>query len=263
MIGAANASRERTPYWQTIEPVALPFGVPPRREVPRFDERGLGEQLRHSTDADTLYRRTLAAASMRDSLSIGALKAAVAHADDRIRLTAYQMVDAKVTRLNREIQRLEAGIERLEGVPDGGSGVGPGDGPGDGASAHERSTAWLQVAANYRELLTLEEAEPVARRQLLDKACAAAARAVEALPTSRSAHFMHGRLALLNGDLVAADASLERAVELGMSRDTVAPRLAESAFVARDFPRVRELLAGIDPAHRTWPPLRQVAEQWT
>ena len=249
-IGAANASRERAPRWTTIEPVALPFAAPARRAVPRHDVRGLGEQLRHSTDVDALYRRVLAAASMPDALSVGALQAAIAHPDDRVRLTAYQTLDAKVSRLNLEIQRLEAGIERLEELAD------------DPAAARELSNAWLQVTANCRELLTLEEAEPVARRQLLDKAADAATRAARARPTSAGAHYALGQVALQRGDLAAADAFLARALKLGMSIDTVAPRLAESAFAARDYPRVRALLGRIGPAHLAYPPLRDVAEQW-
>ena len=242
----AGTDRGEASWWRTIEPVALPFTAPAHRPVPRHDRRGLGEQLRHSDDLDTLYRRVLAAASMRDALSIGALKTAVAHPDDRIRLSAYQTVDTKVTALNVEIQRLEAAIDRLD----------------ETAAARERSNAWLQVATNYRELLTLEEGEPVARRQLLSRARAAAGRAVAALPTNRNAHYTLGRLALLEGDLACADAALGRAIELGMSPDTVAPRLAESAFAARDFARVAALLEAVSPAHRAHPPLRQVAEYW-
>lgn len=253
-IGLANSRRGRTDHWQTIDPIGLPFAPPAPRPVPHHDTRGLDEQLRHSRDVDTLYRRVLAAASMRDALSIGALKRAVGHEDDRVRLTAYQTIDTKVTRLNREIQRLEAGVERLADRTGAGS--------ADPVAARERSTAWLQIAANYRELLTLEEAEPVARRQLLDKASTAARRAVAARPDNRSAHYTLGQLALLRGDLPLADAALERAIALGMSPDTVAPRLAESAFLARDFARARRLMAGIDPAHRAYPPMRALAEHW-
>ena len=67
---------------------------------------------------------------------------------------------------------------------------------------------------------------------------------------------------MLAGHTGLADAALEASLALGMSNDTVAPRLAESAFAARDFERVRALLAGIDPAHRAYPPLRAVAEHW-
>ncbi len=245
----ANAIGERAPYWRLSAPVALPFSAPPRRTVRPVDGRGLGERLRHATPADTdaVYRRLLAAASMRDSLSVGALRAGVRHPDDRLRLTAYQTLDAKATRLNREIQRLEAGIERLDERADG---------------ARARSAAWLSVAANYRELLTLEEDEPVARRQLLERAVAAANRAVEARPSNRNAHLVLGRVRQMAGEHELARASFERAVELGMAPDTVAPRLAECAFARREFGRVREILAGVGDAHRAYPPLAAVAEYW-
>lgn len=197
----------------------------------------------YSDNDDDLYRKVLSAGSIRASLSVATFKQAMRHKDERIRLTAYKMLDRKVSELNRQIQQLEAH------VADEGS--------------RETSNAWLQIASNYWELLTLEKGEPVARQQLLDKAGSAAIQAVAALPINRNAHFILGRVSLLQGDTRRANVAFRRARALGMPTDKVMPYLAEAAFMRHDFKQVRELLQQLDPAIRAYPPLSHVAEYWS
>jgi len=233
-----------TPYWRFTDRARLPF-VPPRgRAVGAFDGRGIAEQLRHDGDADALYRKVLAAGRMPSALAVDALVSAVRHPDERIRLTAYQTLDRKVSALDAEIQRLEAEA---------------GDQARDG---RERSDTWLQIASNYWELLTLEQGEPVAREQLLGKAFDAALRAVAIRSDNRNAHFTLGRIALRQGSTARARVAFERATALGMPRETTLPWLAEAAFDAREFGRIGPLLGGIDDAFAAYPPLAAVTEQW-
>lgn len=244
-LGMRNAiERHReTVYWQFTHNPELPFTTPIGRKVDKLDSRGFAEQLTFDGDADDLYRKVLAAGRMRSALSVDALNAAIKHSDERIRLTAYQTLDRKVTRLNGDIERLERVAASVEG--------------------RERSDTWLQIASNYWELLTLEQGEPVARAQLLDKAGAAATRAIEVRYDNRNAHFTLGRVLLRQNKPRHARVVFKRALKLGMPSESVLPYLAEAAFAQRDFARVSQLLQGLDSAFKRYPPLRQLAEQWT
>lgn len=236
--------RHRDPdYWQFTENAELPFTTPVGRPVKGLDSRSLREQVVFSTDKEALYNKVLAAGRIRASLSVETLKEAVRHSDERIRLTAYQTLDKKISALNRAIQQLEQEVKAREG--------------------DERSNTWLQIASNYWELLTLEQDEPVAKKQLLEKAAAAASYAIKISPDSRNAHFVLGRIALLQRNPALASKAFARSIELGMPREKAVPYLAEAAFDQRDFPAVRSLLKSIDPAFTRYPPLAQVAEYWT
>jgi len=238
----AIGRHRETVYWAFTDNPVLPFTIPTGRAAAPIDGRGVVERLRHDADADALYRQVLAVGRMRHSLSIDALSSAVGHHDERIRLTAYQTLDRKVSGLNAAIQRLESAAADHDG--------------------HEQSDTWLQIASNYWELLTIEQGEPVAREQLLGKAAAAALRAIVVRPDNRNAHFTFGRICLRRGEPVKARVAFERATALGMPGETTLPYLAEAAFDARELHRVRPLLDGIDEAFLGYPPLREVAAQW-
>lgn len=236
--------RHREPdYWQTTPRAELPFTTPKGRVATKVDSRGFTEHLLYSKDNDDLYRKVLAAANIQTALSVTTLKQAMRHPDERIRLTAYKTLDKKVSDLNREIQSLEKRVVTSD--------------------TKESSNTWLQIASNYWELLTIERGEPVARKQLLKKASEAAIQAVAVLPINRNAHFLLGRVSLMQGDTRRAKVALERSMALGMPNDKVLPQLAEAAFMVRDYRKVKELLSKLDPATRSYPPLSNVSEYWT
>ncbi|MGQ7847437.1 hypothetical protein ACUNV4_23305 [Granulosicoccus sp. 3-233] len=236
--------RKRVPdHWIVTRRAELPFTTPQGRQVTRIDSRGFEEHLMYSSDNDDLYRKVLSAANIPASLSVSTFKTAMRHTDERIRLTAYNMLDRKVTELNRQIQQLE------RQVADGNS--------------RQMSNTWLQIASNYWELLTLEKDEPVARKQLLSKAADAAIQAIVAMPINRNAHFLLGRVSLLQGDMRRANVAFQKARALGMPADKVMPYLAEAAFMRHDFKQVRSLLQQLDPAIRAYPPLSHVSEYWS
>jgi len=235
-------------YWQFTKNAELPFTAPLGRQVARTDSRGFAEQVTYSDNPDQLYKKVLAASNIRNALSIGALKTAIKHSDDRIRLTAYQTIDKKVTQLNKEIQKLEGSARGQRAI---------------GQGAKDQSNTWLQIASNYWELLTLEKDEPIAREQLLKKASEAAINAVRILPTNRNAHFTLGRIALLqNKDRMAAVA-FERAMALGMPAEKAMPYRAEAAFQARDFNKVAESINQVEESFKAYPPLCHLAGYWS
>jgi len=242
--GSIANGRYRVPeFWQITRNVDLPYTAPLNRLHAKLDSRGIAEQLLFDQETDEVYKKVLSSRNIRNSESADVLKSAVAHPDERVRLTAFQAMDKKVSSLNRDIQRLEREAERSSGK-------------------QNKTATQLQIATNYLELLTLEDDEPVARAQLLDKAASAALQAITFTPKNPNAHFLFGRVALAQGENKRAMTAFGQAIKFGMSKDKVLPYQAEAAFKARDFDQVKDSLNSIDRAFTAYPPLRQVAEYW-
>lgn len=239
----SNNRHEDKVYWQFTKNAELPFTAPIGREVSKPDSRGFVEQITYSDNPDALYKKVLAAGNIKNSLSVGALKNAIKHSDDRIRLTAYQTLDKKVTHLNKQIQKLEQ-VARGQGAKD-------------------QSNTWMQIASNYWELLTLERDEPIAREQLLKKASEASINAVRILPTNRNAHFTLGCIALQQHKYRMASVAFDRAMALGMPAEKAMPYRAEAAFHARDFEKVAESINQIEDSFKAYPPLCHLARYWS
>ena len=229
-------------FWHYTSNADLPFAAPIDRPLPKLDSRGFMEQLLFDKETDQIYNKVAATRHIRDSQSAPLLKTAVGHENERIRLVAYQLLDKKINRLNKEILRLESDARRASGTG--------------------KSNIHLQIANNYWELLTIEEDEPVARRELLSKAENHAAQALAIAPGNVNAQFVLGQIYLKQNENDKANKAFMRAVELGMSKDKVLPYIAEAAFVKRDFKLLRSTMKAIDPAFKSYPPFSQVIEFW-
>lgn len=229
-------------FWQFTDNTELPFATPVGRSVPQLDNRGFIEQLAFDTDTERLYNKVVASRNIRDSQSGPILKSAVRHSNERIRLVAYQMLDRKTNKLNKEIQRLSAVAQR--------------------SNKNSQSSINLQIANNYWELLTLEGDEPVAKEQLLVNAESYATLAIEQQPNNVNAQFLLGQILLKQSFTAKAVLAFEQAQLHGMPKDKVIPYLAEAAFIERDFKMLRELLTQLDPAFTTYPPFSNVVEHW-
>ena len=152
------------------------------------------------------------------------------------------MLDKKVSQLNHEIQRLEGEANRASGTG--------------------KANLHLQIANNYWELLTLEEDEPVARKELLAKASAHAESAVELEHTNVNVHFLIGQLSVKQNDPERAYGAFETSMQLGMPSDKALPYMAEAAFSQRNFRKLRTLVNDISPAFRNYPPMSKVVKYW-
>lgn len=229
-------------FWQFTDNADLPFAAPVGRPIPRLDSRGFIEQLSFDSNAEKLYNKVVASRHIRDSQSGPILKSAVKNPNERIRLVAYQMLDKKVSSLNKEIQRLETEANRATGL--------------------SKSNIHLQITNNYWELLTLEGDEPVAREQLLSKAEHHTNEALQLQPDSINAHFLLGQISLKQGSTIKATQAFDQAQKHGMSKDKVIPYIAEAAFIERDFKKLREILKNLNPAFKSYPPFSNVVEYW-
>jgi tetratricopeptide (TPR) repeat protein len=238
----ARSKHDAYEYWQFTNNAELPFAAPIDRPLPKLDSRGFIEQLQFDSETDKLYNKVAAAKNIRNTESGPVLKSAVGHSNERIRLVAYQMLDKKVNQLNKEIQRLEGEVTRTEGTA--------------------RAGLHLQIANNYRELLTLEDDEPVARQELLTKAADHARIAAEYEPANANAHFIIGQLAIKQDEPEEAITAFEKSMQLGMPGDKALPYIAEAAFLQRNFRRLKSAINEISPAFRNYPPMSKVVEYW-
>jgi len=238
----AKHRHKETVFWQFTNNTDLPFAAPIGRAHPRLDSRGFIEQLAFDTDTESLYNKVVASRHIRDSQAAPILKSAVEHSNERIRLVAYQMLDKKVNGLNKEIQRLENEAKSASGLG--------------------KSNIHMQIANNYWELLTLEGDEPVAREQLLASAASHASQSLESQPRSVNANFLLGQISLKQGDTEKATAAFVMAERLGMPTEKVVPYIAETAFIDRDFSRLRKVVSELNPAFRAYPPFSNVVEFW-
>jgi len=238
----ARSKHQTNEYWQYTDNADLPFAAPIDRPLPKLDSRGFIEQLSFDSETDKLYNKVAGAKNIRNTQSGPILKSAVGHSNERVRLVAYQMLDKKVTQLNKEIQRLEDEADRTTG-----SGK---------ANLH------LQIANNYWELLTLEDDEPVARKELLSKASAHAETAADIQPANVNAQFLIGQLSVKQNDPERAISAFETSMQLGMPGDKALPYIAEAAFMQRNFRKLRTVVREISPAFRNYPPMSNVVEYW-
>jgi len=98
-------------------------------------------------------------------------------------------------------------------------------------------------------------------RNAADQADGFAAAALEHDPADAALWRLRGRLAIARLDLDGAETMLQRAIDCGFPRDRMLPWLAETAYLRRDFARVRTLLAEID-SRATTPTLSAVLDFW-
>lgn len=159
---------------------------------------------------------------------------------DDVRLLAYGLLDAREKALDARIHEAKGRIST--------------------ATDEERVSLLRQLAELYWELVY----RGIAQGSLLQHAIREARRfSNEALAldaTDASAWALHGRLLLLEGDCVAAEKSFTEAMKLGLAESRVWPYLAELAFVARDYPRVRQIMSTMN--HQSADALSAVSSFW-
>jgi hypothetical protein len=121
-----------------------------------------------------------------------------------------------------------------------------------------RAAIQRRLAAESWELARSGVAEGDCLVHALDAAREHAHDAVAADPDCPSSWLILGRVELRRGAAAPAETALARAVERGLAPATVAPYLAEAAYVDRRFAATRALLAGT-----TDPALARIARYWS
>jgi Flp pilus assembly protein TadD len=172
--------------------------------------------------------------------SIGPLRLALKHPDEDVRLVAHTILESKSRAAYRAVHEADCALRE--------------------APEDKRAEHCLRLAGLHFELVRLGLADGDCRTAALQQASTHARAALERTPRDRSAHFLLGRIELQRRDGEAAEASLERAVELGLLDPIARPYLAESAFLRGRLDLVRRHFARV-PRHSNLV-VEQMARYW-
>lgn len=148
---------------------------------------------------------------------------------DDIRLVAYQTLDAREKRLNRNILDLEKTLVTAQ-------------------DAGARHLLVKQLAELHWEMLYDGLAQGAVGDFIRAKVNTLVQTALAADPNDPDLWLLQGRLALAANDLVSGEHAFLRSLQEGMPRARVVPYLAELAFNRRDYERAREFMRSV-PAH--------------
>lgn len=179
-------------------------------------------RLRPPPGASSASTRVVAARGRDDPGAIALLRRSLTDPDEDVRLVAHAVLESRHRIADRALHEAACELAR--------------------APAERRRPIHRRMAAAYWEL---------ARTGLAEGDCLVHAleRARHHVQTALSEHPEHASLLLLarielgRGNGEEAEAALVGAVELGLSPVVAAPYLAEAAFLARRFDRVRHRLA--------------------
>ena len=231
----------RVPH-QVIEAPDLPFRPLRLSDQPTYGEGHLVGLLRHGTNADQRLRAVIATRQLSDQFAVPILEIALRDNVDDVRLLAYALLDSKERVLYSRIQKSKLRL----------------------ADGHELSVHSLnrRMAEDYWELAYQGLAKGEVLTHVLNSARAHAEAALAKEARDFGLCLLLGRVLIRLGVLDLAEGYFQKALEGGLPGVVVYPNLAEVAFRKREFARVRDLLAKIEPHSLGRPPLSTVANYW-
>lgn len=219
-----------------------PFTIEMRGRDPHMGAGGAWAILRAATGSTNRSVRALLSLDPRLSRQTAPLiREALRHPHEDLRLLAYGLLDQREGDLLETInQQLQSRI-----------------GAGTLATAHiDKRIAFL-----YWELLYQDLSRDHLRDHAIGESRRHARLAAAVLTDDAPLHILLGRLALIDGDSLAACHHLERALQLHTALGQVLPYLAEARFRLRDMRGLRALTTRF-PALLDLPNIGPVARFW-
>lgn len=240
----------------THRPVARPWtriGIDPDWEDPTWSPRSRERAINMGPLKDLLSDRSPELAvrrfqglqtvkHMKGQVRVPLLKIALRDPSDEVRLFAFSMIAQMRDELEQSIRLFRLALSHAEN---------------DETRAH----AHLRLGEAHWEMTYLGLADKAVFHHVLGTALAHATKSIELGP-SASAMFLSGRIFLAMENIAAASEAFRRALDAGHPSSKVLPYLAECAFRARDFARVRIDLSDLRAAARGNAPLLRVLEFW-
>lgn len=177
---------------------------------------------------DARLAAVAAARGRDDPASVALIQRALRDPDEEVRLLAFALLEARASAAYRSVFADEQELERAAGAQRGAL---------QARIAYQRwELAWLGLVQGEVLNHELELAERHGRA------------ALEHDPRSAALHFLLGRIQLKRMRLDEARAAFQRAAELGVPDPSIAPYLAEIAFLQRRFDLLRIYLSRMGPA---------------
>jgi hypothetical protein len=173
-----------------------------------------------------------------DPATAGLLRQALRDADEEVRLLAHSKLEISTRAAWRRIERLTTQTS---------------------TAGSRRAALELQLGAEHWELVHQGLVEGEIREHILESALGHLRAALDGEAHRPSLHYLLGRVHLARGQGREAEAALKAALAAGMSGRTLAPWLAEAAFLDR---RLQDV-AGLFAAGTFGPAGRRLQEYWT
>lgn len=214
---------ERDVPWRTVGSPELPYKPLDLDSMTTYTEGGLRQILREAVDPDKRLKALLATRQMSGPEPVELLRSSLKDPVDDVRLLAYSMLEQREQALVSEAGQLQS---RLQTQTD------------------DRSHAGRQrrLAQIWWEMVYLGLAQGGLRRYYLEQS----RHILQGLVATYGRHQdwqLLGRIELELGHPEQAAEAFEEALDRGCSPASAYPYLAEIAFLARDFNRVRYFLA--------------------
>ncbi len=234
--------RETPDPYMAIDIPDLPYKPLSVNPQPLYGSGGLIGVLRNAPNPERRIRAVMATRQLREQDAIPILRIALRDRVDDVRLLAYSLLDRMEQRINEQIKSQLDELEEATGLA--------------AARLHE------QLAHQFWELAYLGLASGDVYTHVLHQALHHLEQALAPLPRDSALWFQKGRVLLRLGRPDEAEAAFRQALGLGMSQTEVNPYLAETAYLKRDWKRVRALMEELPLAVRAEPPLSMLAQYW-
>ncbi|MCJ8168926.1 tetratricopeptide repeat protein [Atopomonas sediminilitoris] len=227
--------------WAATPIPELPFRPSAPDAKQGFSAGGLHDVLRHAINPNKRLSAILSTRRMSSRDAIPILKLALKDPVDDVRLLAYSMLDSQETAINLKIKTTLGLLE----------------------TSGEKQIPSLQASLgqHYWELAYLGLAQGSVLDHVLASARQHVERAIE-LRHEASDQFLLGRINLLQGRLEEARDAFSRASEEGFEPAQLAPYLAETAFMQRNFAGIASALKLIPEEERHRLPFSPLTRYW-
>ncbi|MBR9872392.1 MAG: polysaccharide biosynthesis protein [Gammaproteobacteria bacterium] len=226
--------------WQETDIPELPYRPMDMMDQLGFSDGGLREVLREASSSEKRLKALLASRQLTDQEAVNILKEALKDPTDDIRLLAYSMLEQKEKQLASRAQELK----KLLDNPD----------------HPDRHRLTRRLAHTWWEIAYLGLAQGGLKQYYLENA----RHLLIKLTQVKSFHNdwrLLGRIELALGHTEAANKAFEASLANGAPPELIYPYLAEVAYLARDFQKVRFHLANCS---RFGPsaPVKELMEGW-
>ncbi len=216
--------------------VALPEYDVQMKSTHRGGRGAIRSRLEANVPNDLRMQSLLTLQAVSSRVSNPILEELLGDNTDDVRLVAFGMLDAEEKKLSGHIQRERIALSR-ELTPE------------------QRYACFSHLAELHWELIYTALAQGDLRRHMLGQANHYVEEALDTgMAPESGLLFLKGRMLLNQGELEAADVTLQLSMDLGKSKTSVLPYLAEIAFKQRDFDHVRQImqeLASLNLASKT------------
>ncbi len=239
LVQAADTSRVAVPV-----SVDLPEYDVQGKDLNRSGQGAIRSRLAQNVPSNIRMQSLLSLQAVPSRVSNPILEDLLGDSTDDVRLVAFGMLDSEEKKISVLIQR-ERGYLAGDLTPE------------------QRHNCLRHLAELHWGLTYAALAQGELRNHMLGQAriFLEAAIAVD-VPLTPGLFFLKGRILLAQGETDSAEQALLQALDMGQSKISALPYLAEMAFKRREFARVRQLmqqLVELNVASR----VRAIADFWT